>query len=168
MSGVKVTRDNLPALSKALKRLSGLDVLVGIPADKAQRDDGGHLNNAELGYIHSTGGTVSIGGEVVTLPPRPFLDMGIEDTQSVTTDHLKAAADFALSGQFEAAEREMERAGMVASNGTKKVIGDGDRLEPLSDIAAAIRRSNGKDIKPLYDTGSLLRSITYVVRNKEE
>ncbi|HCM64782.1 MAG TPA: hypothetical protein DIT05_19915 [Morganella sp. (in: Bacteria)] len=168
MSGVRITQDNLGALSKALKRLSGLDVLVGIPSDKAQRDDGEFLNNAELGYIHSTGGTVSIGGAEVTLPPRPFLDMGIEDTQDVTTDHLKAAADFALSGQFEAAQREMERAGMVAANGAKKVIGDGDRLAPLSDKTKAKRLINGQDIKPLYDTGSLLRSITYVVRNKGE
>jgi hypothetical protein len=62
----------------ALKQLSGTDVLVGIPA--GPRDDA-PLSNAELGYLQSTGATVEIDGETVTLPPRPFLDMGIEDSR---------------------------------------------------------------------------------------
>ncbi|EPH3099963.1 hypothetical protein RG265_001145 [Providencia stuartii] len=169
MSGVKITRDNADAILTTIKKLSNMDVLVGIPANKAQRDDGEYLNNAELGYLQSTGATISIGGETVTLPPRPFLDMGIEDTRDITSSHLVAAADYAISGNLEAAQRELERAGMVASNAAKKVISDGDRLEPLSEATLQKRRAKGMDgEKPLYDTSSLLKSITYVVRNKGE
>jgi hypothetical protein len=52
-SGLTIREDNYASVLDALKQLSGTDVLVGIPADKAAREDGA-LSNAELGY-HSTG-----------------------------------------------------------------------------------------------------------------
>ncbi|QZN96384.1 hypothetical protein [Symbiopectobacterium purcellii] len=163
-SGVKVTADNADSIIDAITRLSGMDVLVGIPEGNAARE-GGKLNNAEIGYLQSTGATVEIDGEVVTLPPRPFLDIGIEDTQTRTTAHLKAAAELALEGNAAGAERELERAGIIASDGAKKVISDGDRLAPLSENTLEKRRANGlPGEKPLYAHGYLLRSITYVVR----
>ena len=53
-SGLTVREDNYASVLDALKQLSGTDVLVGIPADKAEREDGAPYNNAELGYLHST------------------------------------------------------------------------------------------------------------------
>ena len=148
----------------ALAKLSGMDVLVGIPEGNAAREDG-QLNNAEIGYLQSTGATIEIDGAVVTLPPRPFLDIGIEDTQERTSAHLKAAAELTLEGKAEGAERELERAGIIASDGAKKVISDGDRLQPLSEKTLQARRAKGlSGEKPLWAHGYLLRSITYVVR----
>ncbi|QHM71281.1 hypothetical protein [Mixta intestinalis] len=167
MSGVKIRRDNAADVLAALERLTKMDVLVGIPAERSERTDGAPLNNAELGYLHSTGGTVEIDGQTVTLPPRPFLDMGIEDTRATTTEHLRAAAELTLDGKTDAALQELERAGMVASNAAKQVIGSGDRLHPLSEKTLERRRAQGiPGEKPLYAHGHLLRSITYVVRNK--
>lgn len=163
-SGLTVTTDNADAVLGALAKLSGMDVLVGIPEGNAAREDG-QLNNAEIGYLQSTGATVEIDGTTVTLPPRPFLDIGIEDTQERTTAHLKAAAELTLEGKAEGAERELERAGIIASDGAKKVISDGDRLQPLSEKTLQARRAKGlSGEKPLWAHGYLLRSITYVVR----
>lgn len=165
-SGLTVTTDNADSVLAALAKLSGMDVLVGIPEGNAAREDG-QLNNAEIGYLQSTGATVDIDGEVVTLPPRPFLDIGIEDTQESTTSHLKAAAQYALEGKAESAERELERAGIIASDGAKAVIEAGDRLAPLSEKTIQKRREAKPPIagdKPLRARGYLLRSITYVVR----
>ena len=53
-SGLTVREDNYASVLDALKQLSGTDVLVGIPADKAEREDGAPYNNAELGYLHKT------------------------------------------------------------------------------------------------------------------
>ena len=168
MSGVTVRTDNVDSILAGLERLSRMDVLVGIPESNAVREDGEELNNAEIGYLQSTGATVRLGGQEVTLPPRPFLDIGIEDTQAVTSEHLKAAAGMALDGQFGAAERELEKAGLIASNGAKRVITDGDRLIPLSDMTKAKRCEQGvQGDKPLYAHGYLLRSITHVVRGKK-
>lgn len=94
-SGLTVRTDNAVSVLESLRQLSGMDVLVGIPADKTARD-GSPISNAELGYLQSTGATVEIDGTTVTLPPRPFLDMGIEDSTPRTTTHLRAAATAVL------------------------------------------------------------------------
>lgn len=203
-SGMKVTEDNADSVLAALKELSGMDVLVGIPEGNAPREDGAPFNNAELGYLHSVGATIQIPehtttiyrqvdangdlkndarfvkarksnlasthtvpAQTVTLPPRPFLDIGIEDTRERTTEHLKAAAQYALEGKVEGAERELEKAGIIASDGAKAVISTGDRLTPLSSKTLQARRAQGlPGDKPLWAHGYLLRSITYVVRKK--
>lgn len=103
---------------------------------------------------------------MVTIPPRPFLDIGIEDSRDKTTAKLKLAAQAALDGNAVLAEKHLESAGQVARDAAKAVIGDGDRLTPLSEKTKARRRSNGQDVKPLYDHGFLLRAINYVVRKK--
>lgn len=166
-SGIRCRKDNSADVLAGLSRLSKMDVLVGIPESKATREDGEALNNAEIGYLQATGATVKLGGSTVTLPPRPFLDMGIEDTKDVTTEHLKAAATLALDGDFGGAEKQLESAGIITSDGAKKVIGSGDRLHPLSEATLRARRAQGlPGEKPLYAHGYLLRSITYVVRGK--
>lgn len=165
-SGLNVLADNAASALESLKELAGMDVLVGIPADSAARDDS-PISNAELGYLHSTGATVVIDGQTVTLLPRPFLDMGIEDTRPRTTAHLKAAAVAALDGNSDAALRELESAGQIARDGAKAVIGSGDRLHPLSEKTLQRREAEGiPGDKPLFARGYLLRSINYVVRKK--
>lgn len=168
MSGVKIRADNAASVLDGLDRLSKMDVLVGIPESNAVREDGEELNNAEIGYLQSTGATVRLGGQEVTLPPRPFLDIGIEDSAKVTAEHLKTAAGLALDGNFTGAERELTSAGQLASDAAKRVITDGDRLIPISDMTKANRRAQGlPGDKPLYAHGYLLRSITFVVRGKK-
>ncbi|CNK98395.1 Uncharacterised protein [Yersinia enterocolitica] len=165
MSGVKIRRDNAENILDAISRLSKTDVLVGIPAGP-QRDDA-PLTNAEIGYLQSTGATVKIGTQVVTLPPRPFLDIGIEDSQDTTTAYLKAAAEFTIEGKADKALRELEKAGQVARDAAKRVISDGDRLQPLSEKTLEHRRTKGiEGEKPLYVTHKLMDSITYIVRSK--
>ncbi|MDZ7089212.1 hypothetical protein U4Z60_25475, partial [Escherichia coli] len=78
----------------------------------------------------------------------------------------KLAAQSALEGKADVASMHLEAAGQIASSASKAVIGAGDRLTPLSEKTKAKRRKNGQDFKPLYDTHSLMDSITYVVRKK--
>lgn len=164
-SGLTVSEDNYAGVLDALKQLSGTDVLVGIPAGPPREDS--PLSNAEIGYLQSTGATVEIDGETVTLPPRPFLDMGIEDSRDKTTARLKLAAQAALDGNVALAEQHLEAAGQIARDAAKAVIGDGDRLTPLSEKTLQRRREQGlPGDKPLYAHGFLLRAINYVVRKK--
>lgn len=166
-SGLIIREDNYSSVLDALKQLSGTDVLVGIPAGPP-RDDA-PLSNAELGYLQSTGATVEIDGETVTLPPRPFLDMGIEDSRDKTTERLKLAAQSALEGKADVASMHLEAAGQIARDASKAVIEAGDRLPPLSEKTIKKRREMKPPIpgdKPLRARGFLLRAIQYVVRKK--
>lgn len=165
-SGIRCRKDNSAQVLAGIRELSKMDVLVGIP-EGPQRDDA-PLSNAQLGYLQATGAEVAIFGHPVTLPPRPFLEMGIEDSTPVTSEHLKSAASLALDGDVSGAEKQLESAGMVASNAAQAVIGNGDRLHPLSEATKQLRREKGiPGEKPLYEHGFLKNSITYVVRGKK-
>lgn len=202
-SGLEIREDKLDAILDALRLLNRRDVLVGIPSDRATREAGAEINNAELGYLHSYGGTIripertqeinrkinpdgtfangarfvkvsnanyatrhAVKSYTVTLPPRPFLDKGIANARTEIIGDLRQAAAAALEGNKASALQYLARAGVAASNAAKGVIHHGD-LDPLSASTLANRRSRGKaGTKPLYDTGSLVRAITYVVRSK--
>lgn len=166
-SGITIRSDNYADVLDALNKLSGTDVLVGIPAGPPRENS--PLSNAEIGYLQSTGATVEIDGETVTLPPRPFLDMGIEDSRDATTARLKLAAQAALEGNAKQADQHLEAAGQIARDASKAVIEDGDRLEPLSEKTIQKRRKMKPPIlgdKPLRARGYLFRAIQYVVRKK--
>ncbi|EDQ1733578.1 hypothetical protein GPM47_003738 [Salmonella enterica] len=203
-SGVTVRKDMSALVLARIQQLVKNRVLVGVPSDKANRDDGMEINNAELAYIHSNGGTIRIpehtamlyrsmrpDGEftrngrfvrkdksnfstthtvpahTVTLPPRPFLKIGIEQSVPAFTPELKKAGAAILMGKPDVARQFLERAGIRASRAAQSVIKDGTVLHPLSPATLTDRRSRGRrGIKPLYDTGILLRSITYVVESK--
>ncbi|EJA5025982.1 hypothetical protein MVS05_000951 [Salmonella enterica] len=203
-SGVTVRQDLSALVLARIQQLVKNRVLVGVPSDKANRDDGMEINNAELAYIHSNGGTIRIpehtamlyrsmrpDGEfarngrfvrkeksnfstmhtvpehTVTLPPRPFLKQGVEKSMPEFTPELKKAGAAILAGKQDVARQFLERAGMRASRAAQGIIRDGMVLYPLAPSTLASRRSRGRHgIKPLYDTGILLRSITYVVESK--
>ncbi|VXD05811.1 conserved hypothetical protein [Enterobacterales bacterium 8AC] len=203
-SGLKIRADKSANVLEALREMAQRDVLVGIPSERAERGEGEAINNAELGYIQSYGGTIqmpersttihrkirpdgtfanngqfvkakksnfttihAVKAHTVTIPPRPFLDMGIEEAKKEIVGHLKNAAQAALSGQMSSAEASLGRAGTVAANSAKGIIQAGDKLSPLADSTIRNRHSRGKvGEKPLYVTGELLRAITYIVRDK--
>ncbi len=66
-SGLVLRADNAQAVLDALKTLGNRDVLVGIPSDRAERTDGMEINNAELGYLHSFGGTIRVPEHMTTV-----------------------------------------------------------------------------------------------------
>jgi len=64
---VETKQDNLAAVLRSIAELVKTDVLVGIPADADQRDDGSPLNNAQLAYLHTYGGTIAVPEHETTL-----------------------------------------------------------------------------------------------------
>lgn len=152
---VKVTKDRVPDLLKAVRDLTKQEVLIGIPAENAGRDDDLPINNAELGYIHE------FGAPAANIPPRPFLVPGVSGAQGKFEPHLKAAANAALSGDGGKVSQGLQRAGIVAASAVKSKIDEGP-FAPLSDTT--IQRK-GSD-KPLIDTGQMRNAVTSVVRKK--
>jgi hypothetical protein len=136
----------LRSVLDALKQLSGTDVLVGIPAGPP-RDDA-PLSNAELGYLQSTGATVEIDGETVTLPPRPFLDMGIEDSRDKTTERLKLAAQAALEGNADVARCILKPQDRLPAMRQRRLLA-GDRLTHYLKRIKAQRNETGQAISRL-------------------
>jgi phage gpG-like protein len=182
---VVITKDELPRLLEAVKKLTTRRVLVGIPDTTATRkpdpnDPSNDVNNAELGYIHE------FGAPEKNIPARPFLMPGIADARDKLVARLKKAGEGALSGSLPDIDKALTACGLVAVDAVQNKIETGPFV-PLSPLTirqrltrTAAYKAAGpakqakmmKDFlatenKPLIDTGALKNSITFVLRDKK-
>jgi hypothetical protein len=181
-SGVELKVDKSRQLEAALKALTSQEVLVGIPADKAQRQaapelgEEGSVTNAQLGFIHENGSPAH------NIPARPFLRPGIRKASGPIVEQLRAAGEAALSGNVGGVGGCLEKAGIIAQNSVRAQFVDGD-LAPLAESTlnkrhGVVRGENGKILKrgktrresgainPLILSGQLRKAVTYVVRKR--
>lgn len=160
MSKDFIVKDGMPALLKGMADLVKSEVLVGIPAQTTERQDGEPINNATLGYIHENGAPAA------GIPARPFLVPGVAAVEDKVAAQLGKAASASLAGDARAVNQRLHAAGMVAESSVKNTINAG--VEPkLADSTIAARERRGRSgTVPLIDTGKLRNSITHVVRRK--
>lgn len=152
---VSSTDEMLKAVEEAIKELKSHDVLVGIPQEKASREGGGKVTNAELLFIHTNGSSVR------GIPPRPVLQPAIENDKERVGEMLGKAIDAATSGKKEEIVPALERAGQYGENICKAwFTNPSNGWEPNSE--ETINRKGSS--KPLIDTGQMRKSITHVVK----
>jgi hypothetical protein len=183
VGNVTIEEDRLGEVNAALTRLSHMAVLVGIPSDREQPHQGGSpgatvgtearpgepIGNAALGYIHEFGSPIN------NIPPRPWLVPGLDESKTQWSRYLEDAGKAALEGKTDKVDEALNKAGMYAVSSVQLRIRRG--IPPplaASTVAARRRRSTGSTYRrqataanlttPLYDTGNLLNSISYVVR----
>lgn len=145
------TKDNSKSLKDGLKNLKKFRVLVGVPEQNASRA-GETINNAELAY------TMSHGSPLKNIPARPIIEPVLEKNKDQITKMFKAAGEKALDNKD--IKNEYEKIGMFAKNAVIKNFTDPDNgWSPNSPVTI---RKKGSDM-PLIDTGSLRKSIDYVV-----
>lgn len=191
----EVDKGDLKRILEALKKLSEDELLVGVSADTAGSGRGEDINNAELAYIHTNGvraagmkaetdkaveeGTPyplalqayikEHGSPAYRVPPRPFLEPGIEKHLDMVKGGMKAALLDVLNGGDGRVQRE-NLGGAIAGK-VQEYFEEDNGWPPLSPKTIA-RRKKGPDGTasdvPLVDSGALRQSITYVIRKKEE
>jgi hypothetical protein len=152
---VKSSGSGIRGVAADLARVKRSQVLIGIPAEKAQRK-GDPINSAALLFIHANG------SELRHIPARPVLEPAIAANSEIISRPMGAAAKDLLNGNADAAEKDLNRAGVVASNAAKRWFTD-PRNGWAPNAPETIKRK-GSD-KPLIDTGQLRKSITWVVRD---
>lgn len=158
---LEIKRDDVASLMKAVKSLTKTDILVGVPSEETERDDGAQINNATLAYIHENGSPAA------GIPARPFLAPGIEAAKEKITDRLQRAAKAALSNDTGSANVQLNSAGLIAQNSVRGLINSGIAPALEASTLASRRRRGRTGTVPLIDTGQLRNSITYVVREKK-
>lgn len=181
-SGLTVRADKSRDVLSVLLEMVGRDVLVGIPAEADQREpeEGvkSDIGNAAIGYINEKGSPAK------NIPARPHLQPGVESVQAQTVEQMKKAAIAALDGDVGAAERALNSAGVIASDGVKRYMTI-TGFTPLAESTLKARAARGRkgaakelasraagnapdnaNARPLIDEGQYRRAITYVVRNK--
>lgn len=161
-SGVKVIRDDWKKVRDSILALADSQVLVGIPADRAQRKDNEPINNAEIGYIMENGSPDA------NIPARPHLIPGVKKAQPFTVKMFREAALAAMVGNHTKVLQCYHAAGLNAVNEVRAKITTGPFI-PLSPRTIAARRARGrKGTAPLIDTGQYRRNQTYVVRKRTD
>lgn len=167
-SGVVTTIDHVGEVVAAIELLASTRVMVGIPSDRAARDDG-PINSAALGYIHENGAPEA------NIPARPFLIPGVATKKAEIIAGLKRVGELAFEGKPEAVMRQFHRIGMIGSMAVKRKITTGPFV-PLAQrtIDARRRRSKGSkyrrkavtasDTKPLIDSAQMRNAVSYVLR----
>ena len=153
----RVVGGGLVGLVERLQNLANREVLVGIPAGENARNSG-EINNAALLYIHTHGSPLR------NIPARPVIEPAIEDAKDRIAREIRLALEAAGDGRADAAEQYLERAGMAAQNASRAwFTNPNNHWAPNSPRTIAQKGSS----RPLIDTGSLRKSIIYVVRDKK-
>lgn len=158
---MKITIDNVAKVLASIQELASKQVLAGIPASKAERNDDSPLNNAQLGYLQNYGSPAQ------NIPSREFMESGIALVQDKIEGHLQKAAKAAVNGNSEKVDVELNATGLVAQAGLRARINSGDFEELKKSTLAARRRRGRTGVKPLIDKGELRNSLTYVIRKKD-
>lgn len=179
---------DLKRILEALKKLSEDELLVGVSADTAGSGRGEDINNAELAFIHTNGvraagmkaetdkaveeGTPyplalqayikEHGSPAYRVPPRPFLEPGIEKHLDLVESGMKAALQDVLDGGDGRAQRERLGATMAAK--VQAYFQEDNGWPP--NAPSTIKKKGSA--QPLVDTGALRQSITYIIRPKDK
>jgi hypothetical protein len=181
----------MKTLVDTIKKLSKLDVLVGIPEDKDSRQSGDGIGNAELAYMHTHGirqGSMinamqpdlnkgipyskahqmyieSHGSPLYRSPARPIIEPAIEfePNKQAISKQLGIAAQLALKGDEQGTRDQLNKAGLVAQNLVRDwFTNPNNNWAPNSP--ETIKRK-GSD-QPLIDKGELRKAISYVIKGE--
>lgn len=158
---VTVTTSLVKQFKETMEALIKKNVYVGIPEANNRREDS-PITNAALGYINE------FGSPAQKIPARPFLEPGVEEAKP---DIIKILGNAAITTQTSADDVDvaLNKAGQKTRDTVKRRIQQSTDIEPLSPVTMHIRATRKKNkrtgvMKPLIDTGQMLNSITYVVK----
>lgn len=185
MVKVSIT-DNTGKLMQALGGLKDAQVYVGVPEEESSRkeaDEG--INNAELAFLMTNGVrrasmrdemsndvqkhgyhkaydmyVQSHGSPLWQTPPRPIIEPAIEDDKENIAELLREALKAVLDGDMNKAEVYLNKAGMEGQAAAQDwFTNPKNGWEPNAPYTVEKKGSDSPNI----DTGSLRKSITYVV-----
>lgn len=153
----------LKDLERTLYKLSGSQVVIGIPEGKASRDDGSGINNATIGHLNE------FGSERMHIPPRPHLIPGVKAASPKLTEIMSKFLKKKMQLKDGDYEKCLTACGLVAVASVKNLLQEGlkPKLAP-STIKARARKTKGDhsgDL-PLIDTGNYMNHITFTVLKK--
>ncbi len=142
----------LKGLISRLNTLTSVAVYVGIPQETSQR---GKINNAELLYIHTHGSPMR------NIPARPVIEPALAHYKDKVMTQYSAALRAAAEGNQQALNTALIRTGLAGQNAVRDwFVNPANGWSENSRVTIARKRSN----RPLIDTGTLRKSIIYVVR----
>lgn len=142
--------DNLKLLAKRIEALKGVSVVVGIPSSEAHKAGEG-ITVLEKAIIHEFG--------TEHIPERSFLRSTFAEKKNNTVEILGVETKKYLNNGGDVKNPYSKAGGYLAAEVRETIISGIN--PPLMQATIDHKKSS----KPLIDTGQLLNSITYEVRN---
>ena len=135
---------------------------MGVRPLKASREikelqGNGNYTLALQAYIRSKG------DPKFRIPPRPFIEPGINYGKAQIIKYLFDSVDKYLDGNEVEARKSKERVGQAAVNSIRKFVRDYP-ANGLAPNAPSTIAEKGEDHPLVGKTGELMRSLTYVIR----
>ena len=156
----KVTVKSHPVKFSGLSR----STYVGYPEGQHRLDTSG-ITNAELAFIMSQGVYfISRGDKAHKIPPRPFVEPGIERELDTIAQFIKESIIAELEGNNGKAEDNRVKAGMAGENAIRNFIRDYP-ANKLAPNAPSTIKKKGEDHPLKGLTGELMRRVTHVIRD---
>lgn len=164
MRGVTIKRDITKQVLASLNALTRKQVLVGIPAENADREpepgEKAEASNALIGWVMETGSPAQ------NIPARPHLVPGVESVEGEIGRRYGAGAKAVLDGKASSLDDTHTAVGLIAVAAVQKKIDDGPFV-PLAERTLKARLARGRTgEKPLIDTGQYRRAQNFVIREK--
>lgn len=165
----KFNSAGLKALEARIRAMGKKKVVVGVPAATNNLREG-ELSNATIAAAHEFG----VPGHI---PERSFLRSTLNENKDALTKELSVSIAFELTHDGDPIDAFRETGQQLVQLTKAKII---KGLSPaLSESTKASRKRkasglskkqkaerSGRSLTPLYDTGNLIASITYEVRDK--
>ena len=163
---VREVYSNVSQLGAAMRELTSQDVYIGVPEEKAERneEDGNGITSAYLSYIHEHGVPEQ------NIPEAPHLMPGIADIKPEAIKILESCAKAALEGKKGAVTRGLNRIGLLGQNAVRARFVN-NNWAPLAartlarKIGNKTRLERGR-VNRLLLTGQLQKAHTYVIRRR--
>ena len=137
-------------LQKELKKFSQMEVAVGFQSGKVSEKDGTDI--CEIATYNEFGTS--------TIPSRPFLRDSVDKNRNQINAFFAAQIKAICNGQTDT-ETALKKVGIFHVGNVQQIIRNGD-FKP--NAPSTIRRKGSSH--PLIDTGTMRRSVEYVVRKR--
>lgn len=158
---IEIKKDITKNVMSNIKAMVAKSLFVGIPSSET-RSDNASISNSQIAFINE------FGSDHKNIPARPFLRPAIAQSKENIIKILKDGSLKALQG--EDMHITLEKAGLYASTQVKNFIVAGSGFTPLKPQTIKARQNRRSHTtagtKPLIDTGQMLNSITYAIRDK--
>lgn len=140
---------------KGLQSLRMSSVYVGIPQENTQRR-GDTVNNASLMYIHTHGSPLK------NIPARPVIEPAVAaEKDKISTEYAKAV-QATINGDNANVLKALHRTGIAGQNAARSWFTDPRNNWPPNSPGTIAKKGSSR---PLIDTGTLRKSIIYVIRD---
>lgn len=150
--GVKVTDRMTPEgikLQKVLKELADKEVRIGFQHGKATEDDGTDVCDIAAWNELGTSG----------MPSRPFLRKSVDENEVKINAFLQSKKNDLIRGV--SAEQMLKEIGIFQKDLIQEKIIEGDFVP---NAESTVRKKGSS--KPLIDSGTMLKSVNYVIQKK--